>query len=123
MLIIVFEGEVSALIPLYAVGVFTGFTLSQSGMVGRHWRLREPRWRFSMTINAVGAFTTSVVLVVVVVSKFTIGAWVPAVLIPLIVMILKSIRRHYDRVHEAVKIPTATGRGARPTTSSCWSAP
>ena len=106
VLVIVFQGEVSALIPLYAVGVFTCFTLSQSGMVKRHWRLREPRWRFSMTINIVGAITTFIVLMVVVVSKFTIGAWLPAVVIPLIVMILLSIRRHYDRVQEAVQIPT-----------------
>jgi amino acid transporter len=106
VLVIVFQGEVSALIPLYAVGVFTCFTLSQSGMVKRHWRLREPRWRFSMTINVVGAITTFIVLMVVVVSKFTIGAWLPAVVIPLIVMILLSIRRHYDRVQEAVQIPT-----------------
>ena len=59
-----------------------------------------------MTINIVGAITTFIVLMVVVVSKFTIGAWLPAVVIPLIVMILLSIRRHYDRVQEAVQIPT-----------------
>jgi amino acid transporter len=106
VLVIVFQGEVSALIPLYAVGVFTCFTLSQSGMVKRHWRLREPRWRFSMTINVVGAITTFIVLLVVVVSKFTIGAWLPAIVIPMIVLILLSIRRHYDRVQEAVEIPT-----------------
>ena len=106
VLVIVFQGEVSALIPLYAVGVFTCFTLSQSGMVKRHWRLREPRWRFSMTINVVGAITTFIVLVVVVVSKFAIGAWLPAIVIPMIVLVLLSIRRHYDRVQEAVQIPT-----------------
>ena len=59
-----------------------------------------------MAINVVGAITTFIVLMVVVVSKFTIGAWLPAVVIPLIVMILLSIRRHYDRVQEAVQIPT-----------------
>jgi amino acid transporter len=105
ILVVVFGGEVSALIPLYAVGVFTGFTLSQSGMVRRHWRLREPRWRLSLAINLVGAITTFIVLVIVVVSKFTIGAWLPAVVIPVMVIILRSIKRHYDRVATAIQVP------------------
>jgi amino acid transporter len=105
VLVIVFRGEVSALIPLYAVGVFTCFTLSQSGMVRRHWKLREPRWRLALAINVVGAVTTFVVLLVVVVSKFTIGAWLPAIVIPVIVLILLAIRRHYDRVVAALRIP------------------
>jgi hypothetical protein len=105
ILIIVFHGEISALIPLYAVGVFTGFTMSQAGMVVHHWRLREKNWQTSAVINAVGALTTGVVLAVVVISKFTIGAWIPAVLIPLIVIGLKSIGRHYDRVQSAVSVP------------------
>ena len=61
ILIVAFGGEVSALIPLYAVGVFTGFTLSQTGMVVHHWRLREKNWKVSMVINAVGAVTTLIV--------------------------------------------------------------
>ena len=105
LLIIVFKGEISALIPLYAVGVFTGFTMSQAGMVVHHWRLKEPRWRASLAINAVGAVTTGVVLAVVVISKFTIGAWIPAVLIPIIVIGLKSIGRHYKRVRQSVTVP------------------
>jgi amino acid transporter len=104
VLIVVFKGDVSALIPLYAVGVFTGFTLSQTGMVVHHWRLRERGWLVGMIINAVGALATGVVLTVVVVSKFTIGAWIPAALIPVIVVALKSIGRHYDRVRSAVKV-------------------
>ena len=104
ILIVVFGGDVSALIPLYAVGVFTGFTLSQSGMVVHHWRLREPHWRLGAAINAVGALATGVVLTVVVVSKFTIGAWIPAALIPILVIALKSIGRHYDRVRDAVAV-------------------
>jgi hypothetical protein len=104
VLIIVFKGDVSALIPLYAVGVFTGFTLSQTGMVVHHWRLRERGWQLGAVINAVGALATGVVLTVVVVSKFTIGAWIPAALIPIIVVALKSIGRHYDRVRSAVKV-------------------
>ncbi|HKA04762.1 MAG TPA: APC family permease [Acidimicrobiales bacterium] len=105
VLIIIFHGEISALIPLYAVGVFTGFTMSQAGMVVHHWRLREPHWQTGMAINAIGAATTGVVLGVVVISKFTIGAWIPAALIPIIVIGLKSIGRHYKRVREAVVVP------------------
>jgi amino acid transporter len=98
LLIIVFGGKTSALIPLYAVGVFTGFTLSQTGMVVHHHRLREPKWKSKLVVNAVGAVATGIVLTVVVVSKFTIGAWIPVVLIPLIVMALKAIGRHYKHV-------------------------
>jgi len=104
VLIIVFKGDVSALIPLYAVGVFTGFTLSQTGMVVHHWRLRERGWLVGMIINAVGAVATGIVLTVVVVSKFAIGAWIPAALIPVLVVGLKSIGRHYDRVRDSVKV-------------------
>jgi len=105
VLIIVFHGDISALIPLYAVGVFTGFTMSQAGMVVHHWRLKEPHWRSSLAINALGAVTTGIVLAVVVISKFTIGAWIPAVLIPIIVIGLKSIGRHYKRVRHSVTVP------------------
>jgi amino acid transporter len=105
VLVIIFGGETKALIPLYAVGVFTGFTLSQSGMVVYQWRNRGPRWKVAMTISAVGATATGIVLLVVVVSKFTIGAWLPAVVIPALVTLLFSIRRHYDRVRAATAAP------------------
>jgi amino acid transporter len=107
VLIVVFKGDVSALIPLYAVGVFTGFTMSQAGMVVHHWRLREKNWRVGAAINAVGACATGLVLAVVVISKFTIGAWIPAALIPVIVLGLKAIGRHYDRVRGAVEVTSA----------------
>ncbi len=110
LLIVVFGGEVSLLIHLYAVGVFTGFTLSQAGMVIHHRRFREPGWRRSMVINALGAVATFVVLLVVVVSKFTIGAWIPAVVIPLIVLLFKGIGRHYRHVDSVLAVP----RGWRP---------
>jgi hypothetical protein len=103
LLIVGFRAEVSALIPLYAVGVFTGFTLSQAGMVRHHRREREPNWKRGMVINAVGCVATGIVLVVVVVSKFTVGAWIPAVVIPLIVLVFRAIRRHYVRVDAALK--------------------
>jgi amino acid transporter len=98
LLIVVFQAEVSALIPLYAVGVFTGFTLSQFGMVKHHLKLREPHWKRSLVINGVGCVATGVVLMVVVVSKFTIGAWIPVVVIPLIVMFFMRIHKHYVRM-------------------------
>jgi amino acid transporter len=102
LLIIAFRAEVSALIPLYAVGVFTGFTLSQFGMVRHHRREREPNWQRGAVINAVGCVATGIVLVVVVVSKFTVGAWIPAVVIPLIVFVFRGIHRHYARVDRAL---------------------
>ena len=105
LLIWVFDGQISALIPLYAFGVFTGFTLSQSGMVIHHLRLREPRWKLSLAINAIGAFTTGLIAVIVVVSKFTQGAWIPAVLIPVMVSIFYSIGKHYQHVKKSLVVP------------------
>jgi amino acid transporter len=105
LLIVAYNAEVSALVPLYAVGVFTGFTLSQAGMVVRHWRRREPRWRVGLGINAVGAVATFVVLAVVIISKFRIGAWIPVVVIPLVVTLFRLINRHYRRVRRVVEIP------------------
>jgi amino acid transporter len=104
-LIVVFGGDVTNLIPLYAVGVFTGFTLSQAGMVVHHWRLREPNWQVGISINAIGAAATFIVLLVVSVSKFTIGAWIPVVVIPVMVLVLRTIGRHYEKVRQAVAIP------------------
>jgi amino acid transporter len=103
-LIVGFGGETSALIPLFAVGLFTSFTLSQSGMVVHHWRLREPGWRWRLGVNALGAAATSVVTVVVVISKFTEGAWIPTLVIPALVVLFKAIRRHYDRVSRAIRV-------------------
>ena len=102
VLIIAFKAEVTLLIPLYAVGVFTGFTLSQFGMCRHHLKLREPNWQRGLVINAVGFVATGVVLCVVVASKFTAGAWIPVVVIPMIVMVFRRIHRHYDRVDTAL---------------------
>ena len=124
LLIVIFKGDISALIPLYAFGVFTGFTLSQAGMVVHHWRLREPHWRASAVVNGVGCVATGVVAVVVVVSKFTEGAWIPAVADP-------GVGRGVPHDQQALQVgprrrwrstPVATGpRGAR-TWSWCSSA-
>ncbi|HEX7134672.1 MAG TPA: APC family permease [Iamia sp.] len=105
VLITVFRAEVTLLIPLYAVGVFTGFTLSQAGMVRHHLRRREPNWQRGLVINVVGCIATGIVLLVVVSSKFTDGAWIPAVVIPAIVMLFRAIHRHYQKVDRALAVP------------------
>lgn len=104
VLIVVFRAEVTLLIPLYAVGVFTGFTLSQAGMVRHHLRLKEPKWQRGLVINVVGCIATGLVLIVVVSSKFTDGAWIPAVVIPAIVVLFRAIHRHYQRVDRALAV-------------------
>ena len=105
LLLIAFNGLTNALIPLYAVGVFLSFTLSQSGMVRHHLRLREPGWQRNTALNAVGAVATLGVLLIVAVTKFTSGAWVPIIVIPLIVALFKGIKRHYTRVADGLRVP------------------
>ncbi len=97
-LIAIFQGDTHALIPLYAVGVFMSFTLSQGGMV-RRWLVRRERgWRWRWWVNAVGAATTGLVMVVIAATKFTHGAWIVVILIPLLVAVFVAIHRHYDDV-------------------------
>lgn len=94
-LIVAFQGDTHRLIPLYMVGVFISFTLSQAGMV-KHWReSREPGWQWRMALNAFGAVCTGVVLLVVAAVKFTHGAWVVILAIPLFVLAFRAVRRHY----------------------------
>ncbi|MFM8866867.1 MAG: APC family permease [Ilumatobacteraceae bacterium] len=97
-LVIAFSGKVTLLIPLYAVGVFTGFTLSQTGMLVRSRRLKEKGWQTRVVISGIGAVTTAFVAGIVVVVKFTDGAWIPAVVIPILVLMFTSINKHYVRV-------------------------
>jgi amino acid transporter len=97
-LVVIFGGIVNALIPLYAVGVFTGFTLSQAGMFVRHRKLKEDGWVPRAIMSAFGASTTALVAGVVVVVKFADGAWIPAVVIPTLVFCFVAINRHYTRV-------------------------
>lgn len=103
-----FGGDITALIPLFAVGLFSAFTLSQAGMVVHWWRNRGPSWRFKIAVNALGATTTLTVTLIVVVSKFTEGAWIPTVVIPIIVVIFRSVHRHYDRLETDTAIPSGT---------------
>jgi amino acid transporter len=104
LLVVVFHGDPTLLIPLYAVGVFTGFTLSQTGMVVHHIHLKEPNWRRSIVINAIGAVTTFLVAATVIIAKFTDGAWIPAALIPLLMIFFKTIHHHYVKVQKGVAV-------------------
>ena len=104
MILAAFGGSVNALVPLYTIGVFLAFTLSQSGLVRRWRRLRNPGWRLSMAINSFGAVVTGTVLVVVTVTKFALGAWMVMVLIPVIVGLLYAISRHYQTTQDALVI-------------------
>jgi amino acid transporter len=97
-LLVLFGGSTHALIPLYAVGVFLSFTLSQASMVRRWLVRREPGWQWRWWLNAAGAATTGLVVVVITATKFTHGAWVVVLLIPLLVMLFMAIRRHYADV-------------------------
>ena len=97
-----FNGSVTQLVPLYTIGVFLAFTLSQSGLVRRWWRLRDPGWHLSVVINSFGTLVTGTVLVVVAVTKFDRGAWMVLVVIPVLVGVLYAINRHYRSVHDAL---------------------
>lgn len=103
-LLVGFGGITTKLIPLYAVGVFSSFTLSQAGMVVHHLRIREQGWQRSMVINAAGAFTTGLVAAVIAIAKFTSGAWIVLILIPAIVAYFMWVRRQYDRVRRELAI-------------------
>jgi amino acid transporter len=109
-LLVAFGGLTNALIPLYAVGVFTSFTLSQLGMVRHHQSEREAGWRRGVAVNATGAVATFVVLLIVASTKFTSGAWVPLVVVPLIIALFLGIKRHYARVERTLGITPAEVR-------------
>jgi amino acid transporter len=98
ILIVAFRGDTQSLLPLYMIGVFVSFTLSQAGMV-IHWRtLKTPGWRTSAAINGFGALTTGIVLVIVAVTKTLEGAWIVLILIPTIIFFFRATRKHYDHV-------------------------
>ncbi|HSJ51362.1 MAG TPA: APC family permease, partial [Actinomycetota bacterium] len=96
-LIYVFDANLTRLIQLYVVGVFTAFTLSQSGMVRRWFRLKEGNWARGAVINGIGAMTTGVVLVIVTTTKFTHGAWIVIAAMPIIVSFFLAVHHHYAR--------------------------
>jgi len=103
--ILVVGAEVHRLIPLYAVGVFASFTFSQAGMTVRHLRLREPRWRWGLAVNAAGAAGSGLALIAIIVSKFTHGAWVVAIIVPSGVKLFLAIRRHCERADAWLAAP------------------
>jgi amino acid transporter len=115
-LLVAVGGNVLTLIPLFAIGVFTGFTLSQSGLVV-HWsRNRPPHWRRRATINGVGATATAVATVVFILTKFTEGAWVVVIAVPAFIFLFTSIHRYYRRVGRALGLGHIPGRPqVRPT--------
>ena len=112
VLLVGFGGITTALIPLYAVGVFTSFTLSQTGMVFRHRRLRQRGWKRNMVLNSVGATSTFIVLLIVSITKFTVGAWLPIVVVPTIIGIFLAINRHYRSLEGVLAILPADVRPA-----------
>jgi amino acid transporter len=97
-LLIVFGGVTDRLIPLYAVGAFLAFTLSQAGMVKHWWRARGPHWGKSALVNGLGAFVTGVTVLVVLVAKFTQGAWLTLLFIPATLLLFHRVRQHYHKI-------------------------
>jgi len=113
-LLVIFGGDTHALIPLYMIGVFVSFTLSQAGMV-IHWRqLRTPGWRASALVNGFGALVTAIVLGIVATTKAAEGAWIIIVMIPILVTIFEVTRHHYDHVADELTLrgwtPEPAGR-------------
>src|SRR6202789_1009556 len=107
LILIIFNGVTDRLIPLYAIGAFLAFTLSQAGMV-RHWHktLDAPHRHAKMSINGLGAVATGVSLCVILFSKFLAGAWVTAILVPFLIAIMMMVKRHYTRVRAETIDPT-----------------
>ncbi|CAE6743489.1 APC family permease [Nitrospira defluvii] len=110
LLIVLFKGDTHALIPLYAVGVFLSFTISQAGMVKRWLVKKGPHWEKKLLVNGIGAVTTAIATVIIASTKFTHGAWIVIVLIPLLITFFRAIHSHYKAVSEQV----ALSRGHRP---------
>jgi len=116
VLLIAFGGDTHALIPLYMIGVFISFTLSQSGMV-LHWqRLRGPGWTLSALINGIGAIATAVVLVIVTMTKTLEGAWIILLLIPVLVVVFRATRVHYSHVASQLSLRGWQGEGPQHST-------
>ncbi|MBC7693229.1 MAG: APC family permease [Methylotenera sp.] len=105
LLLVVFGGATHHLIPLYAVGVFLSFTLSQSGMVLHHIREKQRGWVRSAGFNLLGGMTTLIVLIVIGATKFLQGAWMVVLLIPILVIIFRKINRHYVETSKQLAAP------------------
>jgi hypothetical protein len=115
LLVVIFDAEVSRLINLYVIGVFTALTLSQVGMI-RHWRREketEPRWRRYIAANAIGAVATFIVLVIVLLTRFTHGGWMVVCAIPVLVVAMNGVGRHYAEVGRQLRLPERRPRTGR----------
>jgi Amino acid permease len=116
LLLIVFDGVTDRLIPLFAIGAFLAFTLSQAGMV-MHWKRAGGRGALlRMVINGVGAIATGITLLVVLIAKFTAGAWITALIVPALMFVMTAVKRHYDGVARELAIdgPMRVGTLAEP---------
>jgi amino acid transporter len=98
LLLVLFGGVTDRLIPLYAVGAFLAFTLSQAGMVMHWFKKRGPHWLKSALVNGLGAFVSGITVMIVLVAKFTQGAWITVIFIPFLILIFRSVRKHYHAV-------------------------
>ena len=105
LLVVKFQGQVHKLIPLYAVGVFLSFTLSQAGMAVHAWRLKEKNWKISMAISAFGAVITGIVVCIAFITKFTQGAWIVGVLITASIFLFTKINHHYRTLADQLRLP------------------
>jgi len=108
LLIVVFNGDTHALIPLFAVGVFLAFTLSQAGMVVHWLRARGPLWGLKAVINGIGALATTITLGAVLISKFVEGAWLVVLLIPVLLLAFYTVKQHYQEVARQLTLGDAT---------------
>ena len=102
--IVAFAANYNRMLPLYAIGVFTSFTLSQAGMTRRHLRLREPGWRYGIVVNGLGALVTFVVLLDIIQTKFAAGAWIVLITLPVLVFLLGRTNRAYARELSGLKV-------------------
>jgi amino acid transporter len=106
LVLAIFGGETERLIPLYALGVFISFTISQSAMCIRWLRKKEDGWHFGLAVNAVGAVATGVVAIIVGVTKFSHGAWIICIVIPLLILVMRGIHKHYQRAAAELAVST-----------------
>lgn len=111
LLLVVFEGDTHALIPLYAIGVFVSFTLSQAGMVKRWLVKKGPHWQTKLLVNGLGAVTTGIATLIIASAKFTQGAWIVFLLVTILLVMFQGIRSHYKAVSEQIALDR---RGERP---------
>jgi amino acid transporter len=114
VLVVIFRGDTTAIIPLYAVGVFTSFTLSQAGMVRYWFREKTQGWQASALMNGIGALVTFVVLMIIAATKFLLGAWAVVIAVPLLVSLFLAIRRHYQSVAEQLTLQAIQPRSYLP---------